>query len=121
MMLLYGKSVRHGLNNGSLILQCHPITKMISFHIENEGFLDYNLTSNKKQTIKEINQETKKQINGYFIVKLNHSLELTNYNKKFSLYKKQLTHAEQDIQILKLKVLLMGIKHLQRCNSQLGQ
>jgi len=34
---------------------------MISFQIENEGFLDYNLTSNKKQTIKEINQETKKQ------------------------------------------------------------
>jgi len=30
-------------------------------------------------------------------------------------------HAEQDIQILKLKVLLMGIKHLQRSNSQLGQ
>ena len=59
MMVLHGKSVRHGLIYGSGILKYHPVAKMISMHIYGD-LLEYSLTSNKKKTIKETHGPKKK-------------------------------------------------------------
>jgi len=73
----------------------------------NEGLLDYNLTTNKKQPIKEkkTHKKTKKQKNELFQLKLDHWLKLKKIKtKNISSYKKILDpcrtrHSNLEIEI----------------------
>ena len=114
MMVLQGKSVRHGLIFGSGV---YKTIRSLRWYLctSNEDLLEHNLSSNKKKTIKETHPKKES------VISLNHLLRLTNKNKKWSYYQKCLTRVRrgQEVEILKLKSNAPRLTYLNGFQSHL--